>query len=59
MPKARRVAIMLDLDWPYKRHAGIFTETQQYAQENGWEPIVDDTPTIRCLPRHKITKSSA
>jgi len=22
--KARRVALMLDLQWPYKRHAGIF-----------------------------------
>lgn len=42
MPKARRVAIMLDLDWPYKRHAGVFSGTQQYAQENGWEPIVDE-----------------
>lgn len=42
MPKERRVAIMLDLDWPYKRHAGIFSGTQQYAQEKGWESIVDE-----------------
>jgi len=42
MRKAKRVAIMLDLDWPYKRHAGIFSGTQQYAQEHGWEPIVDE-----------------
>lgn len=42
MPKPRRVAIMLDLDWPHKRHAGIFTGTQHYAQENGWESIIDE-----------------
>lgn len=42
MPKTRRVAIMLDLDWPYKRHAGIFAGTQQYGQEHGWESIVDE-----------------
>lgn len=37
-----RVAIMLELDWPYKRHAGIFAGTQQYAQEHGWESIIDE-----------------
>jgi len=51
MPRPRRVAIMLDLDWPYKRHAGVFAGSQQYAQEQGWESIideyVDDTLTIR------------
>ena len=42
MPKTRRVAVMLDLEWPYKRHAGIFAGTQQYAQEKGWESTVDE-----------------
>lgn len=37
-----RVAIMLDLDWPYKRHAGIFAGSQQYAQEHGWDSIIDE-----------------
>ncbi len=33
---------MLDLLWPYKRHAGIFAGTQRYAQEQGWESTVDE-----------------
>ena len=42
MPKIRRVAFMLELEWPYKRHAGIFAGAVQYAQEQGWESIVDE-----------------
>lgn len=42
MPKPRRVAVMLDLDWPYKRHAAVFAGTQQYGQEKDWECIVDE-----------------
>ena len=42
MPKPRRVALMLDLEWPYKRHVGIFAGTQQYADEQGWETIVEE-----------------
>ena len=42
MPEPRRVAIMLDLEWPYKRHAGVFVGTQQYAQEHGWKSVVDE-----------------
>ncbi len=38
-----RVALMLDLLWPYKRHASIFfAGTQQYAKENGWISIIDE-----------------
>ncbi|HYG77465.1 MAG TPA: substrate-binding domain-containing protein [Planctomycetota bacterium] len=33
---------MRALSWPYKRHAGVFAGTQQYAQEHGWESIVDE-----------------
>lgn len=33
---------MLDLAWPYKRHAGIFTGTQQYARQQNWESIIDE-----------------
>lgn len=33
---------MLELDWPYKRHAGVFAGTQRYAEEHGWESIVDE-----------------
>jgi LacI family transcriptional regulator len=33
---------MLELMWPYKRHAGVFAGTQQYAHERGWESIIDE-----------------
>jgi LacI family transcriptional regulator len=36
------VALTLELDWPYKRHAGIFAGTQQYAREQGWETSIDE-----------------
>ena len=51
MPKPPRVAVMLDLEWPYKRHAGIFAGTQQYAQQQGWEfeKIAGDTGLFREL----------
>lgn len=42
MPNPRRVAVMLELEWPFKRHAGIFAGTQQYAQEHGWHSIIDE-----------------
>lgn len=42
MPKPRRVALMLDLRWPLKRHASIFAGTQRYADEQGWESIIDE-----------------
>ncbi len=42
MSKPIRIALMLDLEWPYKRHVGIFTGTQRYAQEHGWESTVDE-----------------
>ena len=42
MARRRRVAVMLELDWPYKRQRGVFAGTQQYAQECGrWECILD------------------
>lgn len=42
MPQPRRVAIQLDLQWPYKRHAALFVGTQQYAREHDWESITDE-----------------
>ncbi len=42
MSKPRRVAIQLDLALPYKRHAELFAGTQEYAQEHGWESILDE-----------------
>ena len=40
--KARRIALMLGLEWPYKRHSSVFAGTQRYAEEQGWESIVDE-----------------
>ena len=37
-----RVAIMLDLQWPYKRHSEIFAGVQRYAEEHGWTSIIDE-----------------
>jgi hypothetical protein len=39
--KRRRVALMLDLDWPYKRYVGTFSGMQRYAEQQGWESTVD------------------
>jgi LacI family transcriptional regulator len=33
---------MLELTWPYKRHAAVFGGTQHYAQEHGWESVIDE-----------------
>ena len=41
-PKPRRVALMLDLDWPYQRHLGIFAGTQKFADQHGWECTIDE-----------------
>jgi len=38
----RRVALMLDLQWSFKRHAEIFAGTQRYAEEQGWTSIIDE-----------------
>lgn len=42
MPKSRRVAIQLELEWPYKRHVALFAGTQQYACQQGWESVIDN-----------------
>jgi len=42
MPAFRRVAIMIDLEWPLRHHLDIFAGTQRYAKERGdWECVVD------------------
>ncbi len=33
---------MLDLEWPYERHAALFAGTQQYGNEHGWHSFVDE-----------------
>ena len=41
-PAHPRVALVLDLQWPYKRHSEIFVGIQRYAVERGWETIIDE-----------------
>ncbi len=53
MPETRRVALMLDLEWSYKRHAGIFAGTQQFAQEQCWESTIDEFVSDTLTARRK------
>lgn len=49
----RRIALMLDLQWPYKRHAEVFAGFQRCAAERGWVSIIDEFAhdTLRRGPR--------
>lgn len=40
--KPFRVAVFLEIEWPLKRHVDIFAGTQRYAQQHGWESMVDE-----------------
>lgn len=40
--RPRRIALMLDLNWPYKRHASVYAGTQTYVEEQGWESVIDE-----------------
>lgn len=40
--KPRRVALILELQWSYKRHAQVFAGIQRYAEERGWTSIIDE-----------------
>jgi hypothetical protein len=33
---------MLDSSWPVKWHVGIFAGTQRYADEHGWDSVIDE-----------------
>ncbi len=45
MAERRRVAIVAELEWPYKRHHHVFAGTQQYAQQHkGWESTIELFP---------------
>lgn len=38
----RRVALMLDLRWPYKRHAEVYAGIQRFAEERDWATVIDE-----------------
>jgi len=41
MSKQRRVAVMIDLDWPFKRHMDVFAGCQEYSAEVDWQCTVN------------------
>lgn len=42
MKRPPRVAVQMDLQWPYKRHTEIYQGIQAYADEHGWTLVLDD-----------------
>lgn len=47
MAEQRRVAMMLELEWPYRRHHEVFAGTHRYGQEQGgWKLIPDEYPEV-------------
>lgn len=44
---------MLDLRWPLQRHAGVFAGTQRYADEHGWESVIDEYVAEHLLEQPK------
>jgi len=50
MAKKRRVAVILELEWPYKRHHEVFAGLMRYAQQRGgWD----------CIPEAFVEASTA
>lgn len=52
----RRVALVLELNWAYKRHASVYAGTQQYFDEQGWESVIDEY-ALDALPTRRGTAS--
>ncbi len=48
----RRVAVMMDLQWGYKRHAAVFAGTQRYAEAQRWHTTIDEF-VLQTLPTHR------
>lgn len=42
MPKPRRIGLSLEIYLLYKQHAELFAGIQRYADEQGWETVIDD-----------------
>jgi LacI family transcriptional regulator len=48
---------MLDLSWPVKWHVGIFAGTQRYADEHGWDSVIDEYVAEHIAERTRKTTS--
>jgi LacI family transcriptional regulator len=47
MGENRRVAMAIELAWPYRRHHDVFAGAHRYAQEHGgWKFILDEYPEL-------------
>lgn len=55
MGRQRRIAVMMDLDKVYKNHVVVFAGIHRYAQEAGWQLILDDWAD-RSLPARAGSK---
>jgi LacI family transcriptional regulator len=46
---------MLELEWPYRRHCDVYAGAQQFAQEHGWDCVVDEYAgaTLQASDRRK------
>ena len=43
----RRVALVLELEWPYRRHVDVYLGIQRYTQEVAdWECVIDEYPEL-------------
>lgn len=42
MPTPPRVALLLELELPFRRHTEIYAGVQRFAREHGWETVVDE-----------------
>jgi LacI family transcriptional regulator len=45
MPKNQKIAVVMELEWPYKRHYEIFAGIREYAEERGgWDLDLGNFP---------------
>ena len=51
----KRVALMLELQWPYKRHSEVFSGTQRYANACQWHSIIDEFAHITLACRRRTS----
>ncbi|MCP4376063.1 MAG: substrate-binding domain-containing protein [bacterium] len=42
----RRVALAMEMGWPYKRHHEVFAGSHRYLRERGWKSVMDECPWI-------------
>ena len=59
MAGKRRIAVVMELNWPYKRHYGIFAGIQEYAGKHAdWSFDVGNYPEFELARGSASTASS-